>query len=57
MANQFGEQVDDNVAYTQARQALGQISDLSTVQNLADTPIKKAALADERTARTGQNNS
>ncbi|MGW4528351.1 hypothetical protein [Amycolatopsis sp. NPDC004378] len=57
MANQFGEQVSDDVAYGQAREALGHIDDLSTIKNLADTPVKQKALADEQQARTGQSNS
>ena len=57
MANQFGEQVSDDVAYGQARQALGHINDLTTVQGLADTPIKQRALADEQQARAGQSDS
>lgn len=57
MANQFGEQVGDDVAYGQAREALGHINDLSTVQTLANTPIKQRALADERQARAEQSKS
>jgi hypothetical protein len=56
MANQFGEEVPDAQSYGQAREALGHIPDLSTVENLADTPQKQKALADERRARTAQNN-
>ncbi|WP_370973750.1 hypothetical protein [Amycolatopsis sp. cg9] len=52
MANQFGETVHDSQAYSQARDALDHIDDLDSVEALADTPVKKAALADARRARS-----
>lgn len=53
MANQFGENVDNEVAYTQARGALKFIptEDLPGMQALVNGPVQQKALDDEIAAR------
>lgn len=54
MPQRFGEEISEQDAYNTARNALTCIQDLSGMDRLADTPIKRKALADERAARAGK---